>query len=100
MGIVQVQVIGRGGGRERERGRERESERASERERERTSLFPWDYVSLGLGVAQTRCFFKMARQLPVLSQAFRRFAPAVRPTGLCSPAPPSGPPSSLALEER
>ena len=39
-----------------------------ERERERPSLFPWDYISLGVG--QTRCFFKGANQLPKLLQAW------------------------------
>ena len=62
--------------------------------RERTSLFPWDYISLGLG--WTKCILKMTNQIPKLpwvleeptSQPIPSFLPQARLTGLFGLAPP------------
>ena len=56
-----------------------------ERERKRTSLFPWDYIGLGLG--QTRCSFKKPINFPRFGELLIGLYLLVRRTGLCGQAP-------------
>ena len=60
------------------------------------SLFPWDYISLGLG--WTRCPFKRTNQLASLPHALDGFTPLGSLTSLYDLAPPSVPPSNPVPE--